>query len=58
MIKFDDEKSMDYISQIITILFAIFFILDFFGLNFSQQKTISNSVIQVREHEKQSFKSS
>ena len=42
-------------SQIITILFAIFFILDFFGLNFLNKKTISNSVIQVREHEKAKF---
>ena len=43
------KKTWILSSQIITLLFALFFILDFFGLNFFNKKTISNSVIQVRE---------
>ena len=44
------KKSWILLCQFVTILFALFFILDFFGFNpFFKKKTITNTIIQVRE---------
>ena len=50
MIKFTSMKKLWITScQLITFLFALFFILDFFGFNFFLKKKITNTVVQVRE---------
>ena len=43
------KKSWILLCQFVTILFALFFILDFFGFNPFLKKKITNTIIQVRE---------
>ena len=43
------KKSWILLCQFVTILFALFFILDFFGFNPFFKKKITNNIIQVRE---------
>ena len=43
------KKSWILLCQFVTILFALFFILDFFGFNPFFNKKITNTIIQVRE---------
>ena len=43
------KKSWILLCQFVTILFALFFILDFFGFNPFFKKKITNTIIQVRE---------
>ena len=43
------KKSWLVICQFVTILFALFFIVDFFGFNPFFKKKITNTVVQVRE---------
>lgn len=43
------KKSWILLSQFVTILFALFFILDFFGFNPFLKKKITNTIVQVRE---------
>ena len=50
MIKFTGmKKSWLILCQFVTVLFALFFIIDFFGLNIFTKKTITNTIVQVRE---------
>ena len=43
------KKSWILLCQFVTIVFALFFILDFFGFNPFFKKKITNTIIQVRE---------
>lgn len=43
------KKSWILLCQFVTILFALFFIIDFFGFNPFFKKKITNTIIQVRE---------
>ena len=50
MIKFTGmKKSWLILCQFVTVLFALFFIIDFFGFNIFTKKTITNTIVQVRE---------
>ena len=52
------KKSWILSCQFLTILFALFFILDFFGFNPFFKKKITNTIIQVRETDDSTYLSS
>ena len=57
MIKFTGmKKSWLILCQFVTILFALFFIIDFFGFNIFTKKTITNTIVQVRESKDSTYK--
>ena len=57
MIKFTSmKKTWLILCQFVTILFALFFIIDFFGFNIFTKKTITNTIVQVRESKDSTYK--